>query len=218
MSAMRPYVIRQGEYLAKIAFAEGFDADAVWTHDKNKELKERRKTHWILYPGDVVFVPDSEHGRCPAGLESSNEYSAKVPHVWCNFVFRRGNEALANARCDVEFGGQVREETTRENGGLSVRVPTIVRDVIVTFHEHNLQFWVSVGDLDPADEPGGKEQRLENMGYLREEPTEAAGLEGSIERRLIGSSLGPEQHRDLARRFSEGGANDKCPAIDRHGA
>ena len=39
---MRPYVIRQGDYITKLAHQRGFDADAIWNDPKNQSLRERR--------------------------------------------------------------------------------------------------------------------------------------------------------------------------------
>ena len=37
---MKPYVVKQGDYLLKIAHLAGFDADDVWGHAKNADLKK----------------------------------------------------------------------------------------------------------------------------------------------------------------------------------
>ena len=36
---MRPYVIRQGDYMTQLAHRLGFDETEVWNHDKNSALK-----------------------------------------------------------------------------------------------------------------------------------------------------------------------------------
>jgi hypothetical protein len=54
---MYPYVIKQGDYLAKIAHRFGFDAIAVWNDETNATLRTVRPNPNILYPGDVLYVP-----------------------------------------------------------------------------------------------------------------------------------------------------------------
>src|SRR5208337_3002899 len=58
--AMVPYVVRQGDYLAQIAFRRGFVADRVWSAPENATLREARKDPNILAPGDILHVPDDE--------------------------------------------------------------------------------------------------------------------------------------------------------------
>src|SRR5687767_11501856 len=55
---MKPYVVRQGDYLARLAVLKGFDPDAVWNHERNRDLRGRRASTEVLAPGDILFVPD----------------------------------------------------------------------------------------------------------------------------------------------------------------
>lgn len=54
---MVPYVVRQGDYLLKLAQRYGFDAEEVWSHPRNEDLRKLRKDHHILAPGDIVYLP-----------------------------------------------------------------------------------------------------------------------------------------------------------------
>jgi hypothetical protein len=51
-----PYVVRQGDHLAKVAVRMGFDADRVWNSDKNASLRERRPDRNMLCAGDILYV------------------------------------------------------------------------------------------------------------------------------------------------------------------
>ena len=58
MPKMRPNIVKQRDYVDSIADQYGFDPEEVWNDDKNKTLKEKRKSPNILAPGDVLFIPD----------------------------------------------------------------------------------------------------------------------------------------------------------------
>ena len=45
---MKPYVIKQGDYLLKVAHLRGFDPDAVWSDPKNEPPDELRETQLML--------------------------------------------------------------------------------------------------------------------------------------------------------------------------
>ena len=61
---MKPYVIKQGDYLTRLSHRLGFVADEVWNHGKNAELKSLRKDPetlkqlWKTYGCDL----DREYG------------------------------------------------------------------------------------------------------------------------------------------------------------
>jgi ribosomal protein L16 Arg81 hydroxylase len=55
---MQPYIICEGDYLAKLAHQFGFDADTVWNDPKNAQLQQVRPNPNILLPGDVLYIPD----------------------------------------------------------------------------------------------------------------------------------------------------------------
>ena len=77
---MKPYVVKQGDHLTKLAHKMGFDADTVWNDSKNAELKKARKPD-ILKAGDVLWVPDEPKKKLSLTAQSSNAYVAKVPKV-----------------------------------------------------------------------------------------------------------------------------------------
>ena len=58
LTDMPNHTVVQGECLSSIAAKAGFTVDALWNLPENAQLKSTRKDPNVLYPGDVVFVPD----------------------------------------------------------------------------------------------------------------------------------------------------------------
>jgi N-acetylmuramoyl-L-alanine amidase len=54
----------QGDCVLSIAEQYGFFWETVWNHPSNAELKKKREDPAILYPGDVVFVPEKRLKDC----------------------------------------------------------------------------------------------------------------------------------------------------------
>ncbi|MEZ4446256.1 MAG: LysM peptidoglycan-binding domain-containing protein [Polyangiaceae bacterium] len=52
------HVVKTGDYLVKIAFEHGTTVAAIWQHPDNAALRAQRGSPDILYPGDVLFIPD----------------------------------------------------------------------------------------------------------------------------------------------------------------
>jgi len=72
------HTVRQGEYLAKICRQHGFpDWQKVWDNADNADLKSKRKSPNVLYPGDVVVIPDAESGEESGATEQRHTFKAK---------------------------------------------------------------------------------------------------------------------------------------------
>jgi hypothetical protein len=55
---MKRYIIRQGDFLARLAHRHGFDAESVWNHPSNAALVKLRPDPDQLCPGDELSIPD----------------------------------------------------------------------------------------------------------------------------------------------------------------
>ena len=97
---MKPYVIKQGDYLLKIAHLLGFDADEVWS--ANAELKALRKDPSMLKAGDVLFVPDEPKPKLRLNKEESNAFVARVPSVKLALQVAEEGEPLKNKKYVIE--------------------------------------------------------------------------------------------------------------------
>lgn len=162
---MRPYVVRQGDYLAKLAFVHGFDAEVVWQDAKNEEIRGRRGDHNILAPGDIVYLPVKEKVGLPIVKGATNKYKARVPTVHVKMVLRSGGKAWANEPFVIEGLPVQQEGTTDADGTVEFDIPVHSREVRVVMYEQNLAYPVFVGDLDPLKEPSGVRMRLAHLGY-----------------------------------------------------
>ncbi|MBI4953975.1 MAG: LysM peptidoglycan-binding domain-containing protein [Myxococcales bacterium] len=61
------YTVRPGDYLVKIAAEHGTTWQAIWDHPSNAELRRRRGSPDILYPGDVLAIETPLEPGAPAG-------------------------------------------------------------------------------------------------------------------------------------------------------
>ena len=176
---MKPYVIKQGDYLTKLAHQMGFDADTVWSDGKNAELKALRPDPSMLQAGDILFVPDEPKKRLPLKAEEENSYVAKVPKVSVSVVVSDDDEPIADEPYVVEGLGDDEERTTDADGTVTFEAPVHVREVTVRFKKRDLVFRIGVGELDPIDTDSGVRMRLTQLGYYG---AQTAGEDAYVER------------------------------------
>jgi hypothetical protein len=167
---MVPYVIRDGDYLSRLAFRLGFDADAVWNHPKNDEIRGLRAPD-VLCTGDILYVPRKVPKGMPLRRGTTNRYEAKVPSTTFEMNFDRDDQPLANAHYTYTIEGVEADGTTDGEGKVSFEVPITCGEVVIAFPDVGLTTTIRVGHLDPVDEPSGARQRLKAMGYLKGRPT-----------------------------------------------
>jgi putative peptidoglycan binding protein len=206
---MRPYVVRQGDYLVKLAFVHGFDAEEVWNDPRNDELKKLRGgNHDILAPGDVIYLPVKEKEGLPITMGATNRYVARVPRVEVNLVFKNTDGTpLADEPYEIRgLGAQAGEPKTGGDGGIALKVHVTVREVTVVFPRMHVAHRIHVGHLDPHMEVSGIKHRLLNLGYwndlldLEEEEQLALALTAfQASRGLAATGLLDDDTRDALR-------------------
>ena len=162
---MRPYVVRQGDYLASLARRLGFDADHVWKHPKNTDLAASRDPN-ILQPGDVLYLPASGGPRfLPLTARTTNSFVAKIATVDLEINLQDTNgRPMAGVRYRIP---ELEWEASTDAGGVArFSVPAHVREVSLVIPERDFATRLRVGHMDPSDGPDGILKRLECLAYL----------------------------------------------------
>ncbi|MFO0554641.1 MAG: peptidoglycan-binding protein [Polyangiaceae bacterium] len=169
-----PYVVRAGDYLAKVAHLFGFDADTVWNLPENEELRTKRPNPNVLYPGDVLRIPKREGEGVAVEGGTENTYAAPVPTSKISIVlYDPAGGLFASKRCIVRDIPNAPESTTAE-GKLEFDVPVTLRLVIVEFPDDEVILELDVGGLDPGSEDSGVKHRLRNLGIYCDDGVESA--------------------------------------------
>lgn len=193
MAGVRPYIVRQGDYVAKIADALGCSEDEIWKHDKNKGLIDDGRSAEVLAPGDVVYVPERTAEPAKFKLLSENRYQGAVATMTVRVAFKVDGEPRANKRFKVFDLGEPIEGASDGDGIAVFDVPTSARSVRVVFEEPHAAYQINVGFIDPARESSGAFERLRQLGYfsLDTTPDEVSGED------LRGAIASFQQHQNL---------------------
>jgi hypothetical protein len=164
---VQPYVIKQGDYLALIGYRLGFDADTVWNDPSNESLRNQRSDPNVLFPGDVLYVPDPPVA-APSGTSlqtgSNNSFTSSAPTVQVSLKFV--DAALASQSVTIAELPEMTGLTTGGDGTLSLTLPVTLQSLSVVFANDGPTFLCQVGDMNPLDTVSGIAHRLQNLGYL----------------------------------------------------
>lgn len=163
---LKPYVIRQGDYMSKLGPTRGFNPETAWADPKNDAIRKKRTSMNMLQPGDVVYLPDEPRPRLPVAGGSTNEYTARVPKVTVKLKLQVGGVALPKEPYTIRgVGPDPIEGATDDSGFLTAQVKVHVREFEVELTKRKRTLRVRVGDMDPINELTGVQKRLTHLGY-----------------------------------------------------
>jgi hypothetical protein len=185
MAKMMPHIIRQGEYLDKLAFLKGFDADEVWNAPDNADLRARRDNPNLLCPGDILYLPKPEPKSRPIRAGVTNSYVAEVPLVSVRVVLLEDGAPLADEVFAVDGLSTEQSGTTAADGSVTFEAPITAREVSIILPNRNLAYQVRIGDLDPSVEAAGVAMRLSHLGYYGWFPDLDESVDAEAHRRAI---------------------------------
>lgn len=178
---LKPYVVRQGDTMTKLAYVRGFDAGEVWKDERNDALRERRPDMDVLAPGDIVYLPEPKRDGLPITKGTTNRYVAKVPKITVHLALQGEDGApLAGEPYEIRGLGEPVPGAVGDGGAVSFEAPITVREVTLVLTERGLVFPVRVGDLDPLDEASGVRMRLAHLGYLRAPHEDDAAFDAAV--------------------------------------
>lgn len=163
---MPQYTVRQRDCLSSIAERYGLTWQRIWEHPNNAQFRNERESPNILYPGDVIFVPDRE-SRDESGSTSQRHRFRRRGTTKLKIRLLIHGIAAANQAYILEIGGSSYNGNTDVDGILEETIPTNARNGKLTLQtgEDERELLLDIGGLDPITEITGVQARLNNLGY-----------------------------------------------------
>ena len=166
------YKIQQGDHLSKLADASGFsDYHTIWDHPNNAALKQQRQNPNVLFPGDILYIPDREEREESRSTDQKHTFKKKKPDLKLRLVLEDVYEKpVTNASCLLKLGSDMKTVTTDGNGKIEEDIKPDLHDAMLTIQGDETPFQgsqisIKIGDLDPVTEVSGQTARLNNLGY-----------------------------------------------------
>ena len=168
------HTIARGECLSSIAKQYGFsDYQIIYNHAENAGFKQKRSNPNIIFPGDVLFIPDKEIKEVSCATDKKHKFQAKVPKVMLRICLEDDlQQPYVNTKYRLVVGSDTYEGTTDGSGILEQEIQPDATEGEVTIWpgppdpaDPGISFPLSLGDLDPVEELSGVQARLENLGF-----------------------------------------------------
>ena len=165
---MPEYTVEQGDCIMSIAEDCGFLWETIWNHARNSKLKDLREDPNILFPGDVVFVPDKTPRIEPKPTDQHHKFVKKNPRVQVRLrLLDVKRQPRPNLPYTATVDANIFDGQTDGDGYLTLTVAANARQLTlqVTEDSKTEEYTLPLGSIDPIDELTGYQQRLINLGY-----------------------------------------------------
>jgi hypothetical protein len=157
------HVIQQGECIATLASRAGVAVEDIWHHSDNRELRERRRSPYVLAPGDVVCVPAPEPQQFDGATGKTHRFRGNTTKL--RLTLTHDGSALADEPYDLQIAGSSYPGRTSGQGKIDVTIPVSAMEGALWFPERRWRIDLGIGQLDPVDTPTGAQARLSQLGY-----------------------------------------------------
>jgi hypothetical protein len=169
------YKVKQGDCLSSIAKTYGFpDYKVIWDDGANAELKQKRKNPNILFPGDIVVIPDLDLKQVDKAVEQTHNFVLDLGTVKLQLIIKDDEDKpYANCKYDLKVGEKTFTGNTDGSGKIQQEIPADASSGEVAIYQKSGEtesvitvFALELGHLDPVTEASGVQARLNNLGFF----------------------------------------------------
>lgn len=165
--------VRDGDTLLRIAGLYGFrNWKTIYDHEQNETLRQERPDPNVLYPGDVIFIPDKEpfSRRCEPCQRHTFVIQA-TPMAWFRTALLNDDGLPATGvRYVLTAGREVLEGATTDDGLVEQQirpdVDTVELKAWLDGDDKAPEVWhIALQPPPPITEIEGLQVRLRNLGF-----------------------------------------------------
>jgi hypothetical protein len=173
---MLQHTVDQGECFSSLARRYGFPTiDALWTHPANADLRQKRQDPNVLFPGDVVAIPEKELREEARPTDQRHKFRKTDSPAKVRIRLMDGDQPRRNVPYELRVDGNVLKGTTDRLGFLEHPVAPDAKagSLLVGNGPTKDLFAWQFGTVDPIETDEGVRGRLIDLGYDVENLAEA---------------------------------------------
>ncbi|QUM80929.1 LysM peptidoglycan-binding domain-containing protein [Moritella sp. 5] len=195
------YTVVQGDTLPRIAKHHGFaNYKAIYEHESNTDFRTKRDNPNIIYPGDVITIPDPEPVFMALASAKINVFKIKkhAEYFRADFKDSEGN-SWAGKRVVLSLDGVETESLVNDDGTIEIELEenSAETGILSLYFDDGSQepseiFDVSLGHLDPVDTETGIQARCRLLGF------DCGDIDGNIAEKSTAGIKGFQAEHGLA--------------------
>ena len=165
---MPKHTVKQGECISSIAYKYGFFPDTLQQEAENSELMQSQRNPDILYPGDVINIPEKKEKSESIDTEKRHTFVRKGVPVYLKLrLLDDEQKPRANVDYTLSVDSLTFTDTTDYDGYIDKPIPPDSKRAILKLKidEKTEVYEIPLGHIDPIEEISGIQERLHNLGY-----------------------------------------------------
>jgi peptidoglycan hydrolase-like protein with peptidoglycan-binding domain len=163
------HIVEQGDCLASIAAKYKWQWQTLWNHPQNAALRQKRKNPNVLYPGDVVNIPDKSTKTQDCATGEKHVFQTSGATTLFKVRLLEDGQPRQNVSYTLQVDQLTFTGTTDSQGTVVHKIPAAASQATLMTPEDTLTF--ELGKLDPIEEDSGISHRLRNLGLLHADET-----------------------------------------------
>jgi len=169
---MTEHEVQPGECLSSIAKLYGFgDWHTIYDDPANADFKQHRPNPNIIYPGDILYIPEKELGKESRPTDQKHRFQAGGPKTVLRLALKDKKwKPLTGKKYKLILGDQTLEGNTDGDGVLEEPIAADAEQADLTVwpdtdsSTKTYAWTLLLGHLDPVEKFSGLEARLNNLG------------------------------------------------------
>jgi hypothetical protein len=162
---MPEHIVQQGECISSIARHYGFYWKRLWDDPANHALRLKRKNPNVLFPEDVLIIPEKDIKEFDRSTEKRHPFRVKGGHVKLRVRLLAAGKSIANEQYTLKIEGDTLNGTTDSTGLLEKIIPSEAQEATLLLGKEKTIVLLEVGHLNPLSEITGVQARLNNLGF-----------------------------------------------------
>lgn len=180
---MPKHTVRSGDCISSLALRFNTTWQAIWYAAENDDLRRRRSDPNVLFPGDVLEVPEPRAKQAACATDARHKFRRLGVPVFLKLrLLDAAHSPLGNLDYVLEVDGNRKSGKSDGNGFLKQAIPPDAERATLSYKSdgQEIVFELELGGIDPLAEAPGTQQRLENLGFKCGEPDQDDMLRDAV--------------------------------------
>ena len=174
------YNVQDGDCMSSISKQFGMSWKKIWNADENTTLRQQRIDPNVLFPGDLVVIPDKDPKEDGRAIDQHHVYKTQSEPTHVKIRLTIDEKPRKNLPYELEVDQQTKKGSTNNDGCLEEEIPVDAKTGVLRVGKGNPveKYDLVFGKVYPLDTADGVSNRLNELGFYAAPSDLTPGVRG----------------------------------------